>query len=133
MAELRIQNMVRNSPTAQPSRGADWREQAACADPWRVDPEWWFSFHPAEQERAKQICAGCPVQTECAALGQGHEHGIWAGKKKQPRRYPTCVGCERKMRPTNGLAADHPGTVARGSKTQCDTCYRHTKRKETRK
>jgi WhiB family redox-sensing transcriptional regulator len=44
-----------------------WRERAACAT---VDPELFFpdelnGWRP--QEKAKRICATCPVQRECLA------------------------------------------------------------------
>lgn len=51
--------------------GRDWRRAAACATPG-IDPEIFYPIDtgPAGAQaaaRAKQVCAGCPVQRECLA------------------------------------------------------------------
>jgi WhiB family transcriptional regulator, redox-sensing transcriptional regulator len=68
----------------------DWRNQAACVD---LDPELWFpvgTTGPAveQTERAKAVCAGCPVITHCLAwaLETGQSDGIWGGKTADERR-----------------------------------------------
>ncbi|CAB4697903.1 unannotated protein [freshwater metagenome] len=42
----------------------------------------------AEQNKAKQLCAGCPVRTECLAeaLDNQIEWGVWGGMTERERR-----------------------------------------------
>jgi WhiB family transcriptional regulator, redox-sensing transcriptional regulator len=68
----------------------DWRDRAACLD---LDPELWFpvgTTGPAveQTERAKTVCAGCPVIAHCLAwaLETGQSDGIWGGKTADERR-----------------------------------------------
>ncbi|GGW78136.1 WhiB family transcriptional regulator [Streptomyces galilaeus] len=58
----------------------DWSAQAVCRS---ADPE-----ERAAQNRAKALCAGCPVRTECLAHALDHriEHGIWGGMTERERR-----------------------------------------------
>jgi WhiB family redox-sensing transcriptional regulator len=46
------------------------------------DPELWFAEKPAELERAKALCAGCPVRTACfnGALRRREPAGVWGGQ-----------------------------------------------------
>ena len=54
----------------------DWPSQAACR--WAEPDE---LFVPgAAQNRAKALCTGCPVRTECT------EFGIWGGMTERERR-----------------------------------------------
>lgn len=63
-----------------------WRSHAACAGKVGV------SFYPpmrpekrsakaAREERAKAVCASCPVRETCLdeAVGHGERFGIWGG------------------------------------------------------
>jgi WhiB family redox-sensing transcriptional regulator len=52
----------------------NWPSQAACRG--------------AEQKRAKAVCMGCPVRTECLAdaLDNRTEFGIWGGMTERERR-----------------------------------------------
>lgn len=59
-----------------------WRTSAAC----RGKPtEWWFpgqgEWYRPLTERARQICADCPVADPCRdyAIGNVIDHGIWGG------------------------------------------------------
>lgn len=68
----------------------DWRESAACRD---EDPELFFPISEvgpgAEQvARAKRVCGGCPVRSECLtyALDSGLDHGIFGGTTPEERR-----------------------------------------------
>jgi WhiB family redox-sensing transcriptional regulator len=68
----------------------DWRNRAACLD---EDPELFFpvgSTGPAveQTERAKAVCAGCDVITQCLewALTTGQDAGVWGGKTEDERR-----------------------------------------------
>ncbi len=61
-----------------------WRIHASCRD---SDPDGLF-VRGAEQNRAKTICAGCPVRTECLAeaLDNRIEFGVWGGMTERERR-----------------------------------------------
>ena len=70
---------------------ASWRESAACRQ--AADPELFFPIGSAgiavtEIQRAKAICAGCPVQQPCLtfALATHQEFGIWGGYDETERR-----------------------------------------------
>jgi len=69
----------------------DWRHQAACAG--AEDPE--LFFPPSEigpgarqTERAKAVCSGCAVRSDCAeyALDAGLDHGVFGGLTEAERR-----------------------------------------------
>ncbi|MGX1516480.1 WhiB family redox-sensing transcriptional regulator [Streptomyces collinus] len=61
-----------------------WGEGAACRT---ADPDELF-VEGAAQNRAKVLCTGCPVRTECLAYALDHriEHGIWGGMTERDRR-----------------------------------------------
>jgi len=63
---------------------ADWTAQAACRT---SDPDALF-VQGAAQNRAKVICAGCQVRTECLAdaLDNKVEFGVWGGMTERERR-----------------------------------------------
>ena len=63
------------------------------------DPDLWFAEYPADLERAKRLCGGCPVRAECltAALARREPCGVWGGEifrhgnvlaRKRPRGRP---------------------------------------------
>lgn len=63
------------------------------------DPDLWFAESPVDLERAKQLCAACPIRREClaAALDRGEPWGVWGGEilergtivaRKRPRGRP---------------------------------------------
>ncbi|HEY0485743.1 MAG TPA: WhiB family transcriptional regulator [Mycobacteriales bacterium] len=65
----------------------------------REDPELWFAERPADLERAKTHCAGCPLQEAClaGALERREPWGVWGGEifergvviaRKRPRGRP---------------------------------------------
>jgi WhiB family transcriptional regulator, redox-sensing transcriptional regulator len=62
----------------------NWIASAACR---RSDPDALF-VQGAEQHRAKAVCQGCPVRTECLAdaLDNGIEFGVWGGLTERERR-----------------------------------------------
>jgi WhiB family redox-sensing transcriptional regulator len=62
----------------------DWRVRAACRD---ADPDGLF-VRGAEQNRAKLVCMGCPVRTECLAeaLDSRINFGVWGGMTERERR-----------------------------------------------
>lgn len=73
-----------------------------CPDdlPCRVqNPELWFADTPAELERAKTFCDGCPARLAClsGALERREPWGVWGGEifergaivaRKRPRGRP---------------------------------------------
>jgi WhiB family redox-sensing transcriptional regulator len=68
----------------------DWRTHAACR---HIDPELFFpegTAGPALEaaNRAKRICAACPVQARCLnwALDHATAFGIWGGLGESERR-----------------------------------------------
>ena len=62
----------------------DWTAQSACRT---TDPDELF-VTGAAQNRAKAVCLGCPVRTECLAdaLDNRVEFGVWGGMTERERR-----------------------------------------------
>ncbi|RCW40245.1 transcription factor WhiB [Halopolyspora algeriensis] len=62
----------------------DWRVRAACRD---ESPDRLF-VRGAEQRKARMVCFGCQVRTECLAeaLDKGIEFGVWGGMTERERR-----------------------------------------------
>lgn len=67
----------------------DWRVLAACRT---EDPALFFpsdeEHHSTNYSQAKQICAACPVRTECLhyACRNSIIHGFWGGLPPKARR-----------------------------------------------
>jgi len=59
-----------------------WQDDAACRG---MPTDWWYTEGRITTEatinikRAKRICAGCPVQSQCLDAGMSEEWGIWGG------------------------------------------------------
>jgi WhiB family transcriptional regulator, redox-sensing transcriptional regulator len=68
----------------------DWREFAACrrADPALFFPVGTTPHAMAQADRAKRVCAECPVRAACLdwALATGQELGVWGGTAEGERR-----------------------------------------------
>ncbi len=62
----------------------DWAARAACKT---VRPDELF-VRGAQQNKAKQVCSGCAVRTECLAeaLDNQIEWGVWGGMTERERR-----------------------------------------------
>ncbi|CAM3683719.1 transcriptional regulator WblA [Nocardiopsis rhodophaea] len=62
----------------------DWAGRGLCRE---TDPDAMF-VQGAAQNRAKLICRGCPVRTECLAdaLDNRVEFGVWGGMTERERR-----------------------------------------------
>ena len=62
----------------------DWTTRAACRN---GSPDTLF-VQGAAQNRAKSVCLGCPVRTECLAdaLDNRVEFGVWGGMTERERR-----------------------------------------------
>jgi WhiB family transcriptional regulator, redox-sensing transcriptional regulator len=63
---------------------SEWSTRAACQG---ADPDTLF-VQGAAQNRAKAICMGCVVRTECLAdaLDNRVEFGVWGGMTERERR-----------------------------------------------
>ncbi|MFH8717650.1 WhiB family transcriptional regulator [Streptomyces zaomyceticus] len=61
-----------------------WMRSALCRTVQADD----LFVEGAAQNRAKAMCTGCPVRTECLAYALDHrvEHGIWGGMTERERR-----------------------------------------------
>lgn len=92
----------------------DWSTQAACRT---TDPDELF-VQGAAQNRAKAVCTGCPVRTECLAdaLDNRVEFGVWGGMTERERRAllrrrPTVTSWRRLLETARaeyeGYAADY--------------------------
>ena len=69
----------------QPDAAAtEWILRASC----RTAPPDELFVQGAAQNRAKQVCMGCPVRTECLsdALDNRVEFGVWGGMTERERR-----------------------------------------------
>jgi WhiB family transcriptional regulator, redox-sensing transcriptional regulator len=69
---------------------AEWWSLAACQS---ADPDLFFPISGAgparvQVERAKAVCAGCPVRGDCLryALAAGPLQGVWGGLTEEERR-----------------------------------------------
>lgn len=62
----------------------EWTGRAACRN---AAPDMLF-VQGAAQNRAKSVCIGCPVRTECLAdaLDNRVEFGVWGGLTERERR-----------------------------------------------
>jgi WhiB family redox-sensing transcriptional regulator len=63
------------------------------------NPDLWFAESPADLERAKALCAGCPLRAQClaGAVARQEPWGVWGGEifergsivaRKRPRGRP---------------------------------------------
>ncbi len=76
------------------------RERTMLSVPCHVgDPDLWFAENPLDLERAKALCADCPIRRQCldAALERQEPWGVWGGEiiergtiiaRKRPRGRP---------------------------------------------
>lgn len=75
-------------PRGKPWPG-DWALKGDCIGvPDLFYPEGESEGYQPMIQRAKKICAGCPVKVECRehALTSPEEHGIWGGLTEKERR-----------------------------------------------
>jgi WhiB family redox-sensing transcriptional regulator len=68
----------------------NWRQEASCLT---RDPELFFPVGNTggalrQINRAKAICAECPVRVQCLrwAVDSGVDHGVWGGWSEDERR-----------------------------------------------
>lgn len=62
-----------------------WMLDGLCRD---RDPSFFFPSDGVGVERARKLCADCPVKLECLeyALSYRIEHGVWGGASERERR-----------------------------------------------
>lgn len=91
----------------------DWYQQAACRGATHL-------FYPergstADADRARAICATCPVADPCRAAGVFEEHGMWAGQSPNERKLirrsmpAVCDDCGREFRHAGALGMHRRG------------------------
>lgn len=63
----------------------EWVQRAVCGD---SDSDLWISDLRPDQEKAKDICAGCPVMMDCLewAIRNNETGGIWGGLGPSERK-----------------------------------------------
>lgn len=68
-------------------RRAPWRARAACRHPG-IPVDVFYVGRGETPDLARQVCAGCPVITDCAAYADEHHEqvGMWAGRAPKDRR-----------------------------------------------
>lgn len=80
------------------------REEKLPVLPCHVEnPDLWFADNPIDLERAKVLCAQCPIRRQCLslALERAEPWGVWGGEiieggtivarkrpRGRPRKYP---------------------------------------------
>ena len=96
--------------TEQQLWDGDWAMRGACSS---GNPDDLF-VQGAEQNRAKAVCMGCVVRTECLAdaLDNRTEFGVWGGMTERERRAllkkrPNVVSWRRLLETAR---AEHLGT-----------------------
>lgn len=62
-----------------------WMDDARCRT---AAPGDFFPSDGVGVERAKRVCAECPVRAECLEYALAHriEHGVWGGCSERERR-----------------------------------------------
>ncbi len=63
----------------------EWMRRGACRN---HPPDRFFPSDGVGVERAKEICATCPVASQCLeyALEQRIDHGVWGGASERQRQ-----------------------------------------------
>lgn len=80
MRSLSARGDIRSAPLTP----STWAREAACRN---SDPDALF-VQGAAQNRAKRVCGGCSVRTQCLAdaLDNKVEFGVWGGMTERERR-----------------------------------------------
>lgn len=73
------------APIPDPDSPTAWMADGSCR---MYPPTTFFPSDGAGVERAKKICAKCPVVDDCRehALDHRIEHGVWGGCSERQRR-----------------------------------------------
>ena len=72
-------------PPPPDHQAQSWMLRALCRE---YAPEEFFPSDGVGVEKARKICAECPVKTECLeyALTYRIDHGVWGGASERERR-----------------------------------------------
>lgn len=64
---------------------SDWMQRGLCRD---IPPSTFFPSDGVGVDRARLICATCPVKVPCLehALANRIDHGVWGGCSERERR-----------------------------------------------
>jgi WhiB family redox-sensing transcriptional regulator len=64
----------------------DWTLRAACAG--ADNPDLWFPNQGTSNQPAKNVCARCPVRTDCLDYALDHQirFGVWGGRSEKERK-----------------------------------------------
>lgn len=75
----RTDSVALDQPTMDRTDITELATQLPCR---RADPDLWFAESPDRLERAKQLCAHCPIRSGCldAALDRAEPWGVWGGE-----------------------------------------------------
>ena len=100
MSTAMIRTTCRYESTETATNSIGFDEILGLEVPCRAaDPDLWFADSPVELERAKALCAECPIRRMClsAALDRAEPWGVWGGEildqgvviaRKRPRGRP---------------------------------------------
>jgi WhiB family redox-sensing transcriptional regulator len=77
--------MVSLTPMDTNNRSTEWMGQGNCRN---FPPAMFFPSDGAGVDRARAICASCPVTQPCLeyALAEHIDHGVWGGCSERERR-----------------------------------------------
>lgn len=76
---------ARRRLTAALVRAAARGERTPCSD--SDTHHYWTSDYARERALAARRCAGCPVLSECYAVGEHESFGVYGGHDFSPRAY----------------------------------------------
>jgi WhiB family redox-sensing transcriptional regulator len=76
---------MNSTPLPDPDSPTAWMAEGLCR---MYPPETFFPSDGVGVEKAKKICANCPVAEQCLehALEHRIEHGVWGGASERQRR-----------------------------------------------
>ncbi len=76
---------MKTSPPPDPDSATAWMADGLCR---MYPPATFFPSDGVGVDKARKICAGCPVRAECLehALDHRIEHGVWGGCSERERR-----------------------------------------------
>ena len=124
-------------PASQPSAPPPWTDRAACAGHASADLDLW---HPPPEderhlfERARQVCAACPVLPDCreyglmllSVVGKDGVHGMFGGlTPKELLRL-----ARRYSRPTRKMARHGTRSMYTTQSCRCRLCRAANARSE---
>ena len=110
------------SPTDLYERRPSWQAAAACRG---MDPAIFFPERGSNATKAKAVCEGCSVSTQCADAGMMDPHGVWGGMAYRDRQaHRQHIGITRRRSeavPVCGEVSGHWAHRTAGEKP-CDEC-----------